>query len=128
RDESYPSHIRKGALKVLLRSRSINSARMLVIANDIHTARVKDDDDELLGSLLRELFPAVIGPLEIFDYLHPARTDRFIGAYQMFWRHEMPERVPVELLPEMLDQVALHAKTVQESFDDYQTNRMVGHL
>lgn len=128
RDGSYPSHIREGALKVLLRDRSINSARMVTIANDIHVGRIKDDDDQLLGSLLKELFPVFIGPLEIFDYLHPARKDRFIGTYEMFWRHEMPERVPAELLPEMLDQVALHAKTVQESLDDYQTNRMVGHL
>jgi hypothetical protein len=128
RDGSYPSHIRQGALKVLLRNRSINSARMVTIANDIHVGRIKDEEDQLLGSLLKELFPVVIGPLEIFNYLHPARKDRFIGAYEMFWRHELPKRVPVALLPEMLDQVALHAETVQESLDDYQTKRMVGHL
>lgn len=128
RDASYPSYIRQGALKILLRNLPRNADRLVLFARNVHLGTIKDEDDQLLGLLLTELFPEFIRPSGVFDYLHPPRQKNFLGNYHEFWRHHLPDSAPAELLPEILDQLAQRSQALRESLDDYQAPLMAGHL
>lgn len=126
RDASPPAHIRHSALKILLRDLPRNAARLVAIAKDIHTEKIEDKDDQLLGRLLTELFPEFIHPTEVFDFLHPEKQAHLIGEYHAFWSHYLPEKTPAELLPELIDQLAQRVPTLRKSFKHYQADRLAG--
>jgi hypothetical protein len=124
RDASYPSHIRHTAMKVMLRDLPRNAPRLLSQAEDLRDGVVVDEDDELLGRLLTELFPEFISPEVIFDFIHPEKQNRLIGDYHMFWKHRLPEDTPDNRVPELLDQLVRRNPTLLRSFDRYQSNQM----
>lgn len=128
RDASYPSHTRKTAVKILLRDARRNAVRLLALARNVRAGTVDDEDDELLGTLLTELFPELIPADEVFDFLHREKQDRLIGSYRMFWDHRLPEGAPRDLLPELLDQLAKRGPMLQEALDRLQAEHMVGGL
>ncbi|MBL8401552.1 hypothetical protein [Accumulibacter sp.] len=128
RDASYPSHIRHSALKILLRDLPRHAARLVAIARSVQAGIVEDNDDELLGCLLTELFPEFIRPAELFDFLHQEKRDRLIGVYRMFWGHHLPKTAQAETLPELLDQLAQRSPALRKSLDDLQVERMAGGL
>ncbi len=128
RDASYPSHIRHKAMKTLLRDLPRNAPRLLSQAEGLRDGMIVDEDDELLGRLLTELFPDFIRPEAIFDFMHPEKQDRLIGDYHMFWGHRLPEDTPDNLLPELLDHVARRNLPLHKSLDNHQINRMAGCL
>ncbi|WIM05041.1 MAG: hypothetical protein OHM77_10085 [Candidatus Nitricoxidivorans perseverans] len=128
RDASYPEHIRHSALRILLRDLPRNASRLVAFAKDIRAGTVEDKDDQLLGSLLTELFPEFIRPSEIFDFLRPEKQDRLIGDYRMFWGHRLPDNAPAKMLPELLDQLSHRGTAVRKSFDHLQAERMAGAL
>ena len=128
RDASYPAHIRHSALKILLRDLPRNAARLIAIARDVQAGTVEDKEDQLLSRLLTELFPEFIRPAEIFHFLRQEKQDRLIGDYRAFWGRHLPESAPVEMLPELLDQLSQRGPTLRESLDRHQAERMVGDL
>ena len=128
RDANYPSRSRHSALKILLRDRPRNAARLVAIARSVQAGMVEDSDDEVLGRLLTELFPEFIRPAEVFDFLHQKKQDRLIGDYRMFWGHHLPESAQAETLPELLDQLAQRSPGLRESVDGHQADRMAGCL
>lgn len=128
RDASYPSHIRHTAMKILLRDLSRNAPRLQMLVRDLHAGSVEDEDDQLLGRMLRELFPAVIPPDEVFDFLHPERQDSLVGDYHAFWTYHLPGRAPDDLLPVLLDQLAHRRASLAKSLKHYQVTRLAGEL
>jgi hypothetical protein len=128
RDANHPSRIRHSALKILLRDLPRNAARLVAIAGSVQAGMVEDNDDELLGCLLTELFPEFIRPAELFDFLHQEKQDRLIGVYRMFWGHHLPESAQAETLPELVDQLAQRSPALRKSLDDLQVERMAGGL
>lgn len=128
RDVSYPSHIRHTALKILLRDLPRNAPRLLSLARDLQAGMVEDEDDQLLGRLLTELFPEFIRPEEVFDFLHPEKQNRLIGDYRVFWGHHLPEDAPNDLLPKLLGQLAPRNPALAKSLGHYQAARMAGGL
>lgn len=128
RDASYPAHIRDGALKVLLRDRPRNAARLLAMACDIRAGQVKDEDGQILGRLLMALFPEYIPPAEIFDFLHSGNSLRHTGDYFMFWMCELPKKAPAKFLPELLDQLVERVSVSPELYDGSWVDDMIGSL
>ncbi|MCP4769672.1 MAG: hypothetical protein GY875_25860 [Gammaproteobacteria bacterium] len=128
RDASYPSHIRKTSLKILLRELPRNASHLVSLSGDIHVAKVDDEDDQLLGQLLTELFPKFIPAEEVFDYLHPKKRDNLIGDYYRFWNRQLAQDAPDDQLPELLDQLAKRGSIVRKSLDHHQAERMAGYL
>ena len=128
RDASYPSHIRHTALKILLRDLPRNAGCLVSLSRDVLAGTVEDKDDQLIGRLLTDLFPAFIRAEEVFDFLHPEKQDNLIGAYHMFWSHRLPEDAPDDLLPILLDELAKRAPMLRESLDHLQAEHMVGGL
>lgn len=124
RDASNSSHIRYRALAILLRDLSRNAPRLLALARDVRSDLVEDTDNEFLGQLLTKLFPSVISPEKVFDFLRPEREDRLIG----FWSHHLPDHAPDDMLPSLLDELTQLWSTLARSLQHRQTIRMAGKL
>jgi hypothetical protein len=94
----------------------------------VYSGTVKDEDDQLLGELLAELFPEYIRPSEVFDYFRPPRQPSLLGSYHVFWWHRLSERAPDELLPEILDHLAQRGLALDELLEDHEITHTVGDL
>lgn len=128
RDASYPSHIRRSALEVLLSELPRNATGLIRLASDIQDEQTEDLDDQLLGTLLTELFPKFIGPAEVFDFLHSEKQDNFIGQYHNFWSFRLSKDTPDEFLPELLDELGTRGPMLCGSLKHLKTERMAGGL
>ncbi len=124
-DASYLQHIRQKALAILLRDLPHNAARLISLSKELQAGTVLDEDEQLLGRLLTELFPDFIKAEEIFDFLHQEKRDHPISNYRMFWRTHLPKNAPNDLLPVLLDQLAKRAPLLRESLTQKQ---MAGSL
>ena len=72
------------------------------LLHDIRRGAVRDLDREMLGTLLARMVPDEIPPAELWNYL-PDQPDRLIGRYFVFWRRDLPEKMPAERLPDLLE-------------------------
>jgi len=66
---------------------------------------VIDSDDELLGTLLRAMYPCSLMSVDLPTFLHPPKRDNLIGNYTMFWRRDL-ERIDIAEAPGLLDAFA----------------------
>lgn len=128
RDVSYWPTVRNSAIAALLHVVQDGRSKLLKLAEDIRASIVEDSDDELLGALLSDLYPRIIPSSEIFDYLHPEKSDRHIGSYSMFWSYRLPDAAAREDLPLLLDKLTQALPAMRNTLDDYRTNRMAGKL
>ena len=83
--------------------RDENLVRLL---NDIGDGRVSDPDDEVAGVLLGELYPAVVGPADIWQYLRLRNNNHLYGSFMGFWDRDLRERSSPSEIGRLLD--ALH--------------------
>lgn len=129
RDGGYPSHVRHTALNVLLHELPRSAERLLDLAKEINAGTIIDEDDDLLGRLLAELFPEYIQAEVVFDFLRPRKEERRIGGnYRIFWRYHLPRQASDALLPILLDQLSKRSPMRYESYNHYWAERMAGGL
>ena len=74
------------------------------LLDDIHTERVPDPDNELLGTLLIQLYPHEIPLSEVLDYLFRNETN-LVGRYWRFWWITFLERSSDLKIGETLDKL-----------------------
>ena len=90
RDETRSPGINKAALDVLIcghsheRQITVTLRELLV---DVRSGRVSDPDDELLGTILRHLYPHELPPAEVWDYFSLPSNRELYGAHRNFWRY-----------------------------------------
>ncbi|VVC85455.1 hypothetical protein [Sideroxydans sp. CL21] len=128
RDASYWPAVRTNAAQALMHAMQDNSSRLLKLAEDIREGTVEDREDELLGALLRKLYPTYIPPAKILDYLHKPKNESLIGNYFMLWTHEIPEITAIGDLPLLLDQLIQKHADLRKMLQHHQLNRMLGKL
>ncbi len=128
RDASYWPTVRTNAARALMHAMPDDSSRLLKLAEDIRAGAVEDREDELLGTLLRKLYPSCIPPANILDYLHKPKNDHLIGNYYMFWVREIPEITAIDDLPLLLDQLVQKHADLRKMLQEHQLNRMAGEL
>ena len=103
RSQHWWGEVRKMALRAYLRKYCAEQASCSALLEDIRTGVIEDDDDELLGILLEQLYPSHIEPEEIVNYLHPRKNERLTGSYRMFWAQHFLEKTPNDLLGRLLN-------------------------
>ncbi len=128
RDASYWPVVRTNAARALMHAMPDGSSRLLKLAEDIRAGEIEDREDELLGTLLRKLYPSYIPPAQILDYLHKPKNDSLIGTYFMFWVHDIPEITTIDDLPLLLDKLVQKHSDLRKILHEHQLNRMVGEL
>lgn len=127
-DASYWPSIRRDALEALMHVSQDDNSQLVTLAADIRAGAVEDRDDEILGVLLRKLYPHFISPAQIFDYLHSPKDRNLIGGYFNFWVNELPTNTDDDDLPTLLDQLAQRRIALDDTLYQHQINRMAGKL
>ena len=88
------------------------------LLDDIHMERVPDRDNELLGTLLIQLYPHEIPLSEVLDYLFRNGTN-LIGRYWRFWWITFLERSSVLEIGKTLDKLQQQLIEPQPTPDDF---------
>jgi len=127
-DGGFRPRIRLDALQALMRVTPNDSSQLVMLAADIRTGAVEDRDDEILGALLRMLYPHFISPAQVFDYLHTPKERNLIGRYFNFWAHELPTNTADDDLPMVLDQLVQRRIVFEDTLYERQLNRMAGKI
>ncbi len=104
RDASWGEDVRLTALKALLARGRRDPAwtpALMKLLDELRDGRVEDRDRELLGAMLRDLYPACIAPDQIWDYLLPEEPS-LIGMYHAFWQIEFIKKTG-DRAPQVVD-------------------------
>ena len=119
---------RKNAIAAYIRATGGLPEPLLILLEDIEAGRVADGDDELMGLLLRQLYPVTLPPASVVAYLHPAKAANLIGNYVLFWEHDLPEKTATADLPILLDNVARDITRLRAALDEFHFKRFAGRL
>jgi hypothetical protein len=91
RSNNRHEFIRIGALKAFQNACPDRTDVFKQLLEDIHVENINDDDCRLRGMLLEKLYPDIIKPDEILDYLVNS-PEGVITRYFMFVHHKLVER------------------------------------
>jgi hypothetical protein len=120
-DGSAGSHLRIAAYAAWKGCVGFLPSKALGWLQAIRSGAMTDGDDRLTGSLLADLYPAHVGPAEVFTHLHVARRSNLIAAYQHFWTTVLWRQTPnsrfAELADAWLNHVPVDAKTDPRDYD-----------
>ena len=118
RDKTRWFRVRKPALDAWIHSLAnepTRNDRLRVVLGEIRDGSIEDNGGELLGTLLRELYPRAIGPADLWQYFRiPAKP--LLGRFHRFW-DELPDTCPEEDLPAHLDYLAASEDPIRPSPD-----------
>ena len=101
----YPS-VRCGVLDVLTgynERNCLDSATLQQMVGEIDAGSINDPQDELLGILLKSLYPRVLSMAEVMKYLRAPKLKEQIGEYSKFWTEHVHRQSTPEQLAELLD-------------------------
>ena len=118
RDKTRWFRVRKPALDAWIHSLAnepTRSDRLCVVLGQIQDGTIEDYGGELLGTLLRELYPGAIEPGALWQYFR-IPMEPLLGRFHRFW-DELPDTCPEEDLPAHLDYLAASEDTVRPSPD-----------
>ena len=122
RDGKWKQYIRSDALRTLLRhwrndeTVAVKLERLLA---EIYGGLIPDPDDELLGLLLRELYPDKLPPTEILRYLRRPKNKSFVGQYLLFWRNTIPKASTNDQIAQILDQFVEQSDRLHDEFQPH---------
>lgn len=109
RDASRWSGMRRFALRAYLKKYIVSDAVALTLFDDVTTGRVADDDDELLGILLRYLYPKKLSIPRVLECSRAPKAPSWMGSFWRFWNGICLQETSAEQLPELLNTLSKKA-------------------
>ena len=106
RDDTWRPHVNYAALSAFIHNypdSQDKTSKLKALLADIHTGSLADVDNELLGTLLTRLYPNVLSPLAVWDYLSEKGDPRLSERYRRFWDSGLVEKSSDEQIAELLD-------------------------
>ncbi len=85
RDASRWSGMRRYALRTYLNRYVESDPVVLALFDDVATGHVADDDDELLGTLLQNLYPRRLSIPSVLAHLRAPKAPNRFGSFWQFW-------------------------------------------
>ncbi len=82
---------------------SYKTDKLRFLLGEIEAGRVPDTENEMLGTILSQLYPKWIPPSSIWDYLRESARHIGGGMYDCFWRHDLLARSSGDQMAELLD-------------------------
>jgi hypothetical protein len=86
-DAKLASHLRVEAYLAWKNSVGFSANVAIQWLQAIQSGKLQDNDDELCGVLLRDLYPAHLKPSEVFAFWHEPKQKFTYGRYSTFWHH-----------------------------------------
>lgn len=130
RDVSYWPRSRTEALRILIAfdRRDVKWSISRKLLEDIHSGKVEDSEDELLGTLLLALYPGQLLPAEIWSHFRKPKSNALLGSYWRFW-HDLPGKsAPDDDIPILLDALIARGYQLSNQHDHLRSARIVGAL
>ena len=127
RDATWRPHINKAAIDAFIHNcpdGPEKTFRLTELLAGVHTGQVSDPDDELLGTLLRRLYPAEVPPSEVWDYFSVPSNQELLGAYWFFWSQVLAVRCSDSQLAEHLDTLVARFEVVRPVLQDILWQRL----
>ena len=122
RDDSRRPAIRCAALEAYIRVRQDDprvSRPLRRLLDDVYTDVVVTQDDDLLGTLLAELYPDSLPVADLFGYLRePARRNLWT-RYGRFWTDGLVEKSTVQQMVQLLDLLRVPMERVRAELGEY---------
>ena len=119
RDHTWWPRINDAALTafVHLHNGPDKTKQLRVLLADIQAERVSDPSQELLGTLLRRLYPLALTPSEVWDYLLETGDVELFGRYRKFWNTELVQKTSPGHLAELLDSLVRRLPHLRPALD-----------
>ena len=106
RDDTWSMTIRRTALEAYMRARRDDpqvAVMLRRLLDDVYNGVVATRNDDLLGTLLSELYPDDLSVADLVGYLRePARRNLW-RRYGVFWMDELREKSTIEQMVQLLD-------------------------
>ena len=105
RDDARSPVLRRSALDAYLHLLSPGNRRaetLVALLGELREGTVSDPDSELIGTLLDDLYPAVIPLARVWRYL-PGQGTAVFGRFWRFWQQHLLERSSEDQVAELLD-------------------------
>ncbi len=106
RDPTRFPYVRRKALNAFLHNGEGEAAvvpRLRGLLDDLRDGRVEDDDCELTGTVLLEMYPTDIADADIWSYFVDQPRLLLGGRYDEFWMREFLKRIPTATLPAVVE-------------------------
>ena len=109
RDRTWNQGVRCAALDVLTSYHArggLGRETLGRMVAEIDNGSLDDPQDELLGILLKALYPKVLSVAEVQRYLREPKLVEMTGEYANFWTEHLPKESTPEQLADLLDGIA----------------------
>ena len=93
------------------------TSKLKALLADIQNGSVSVSDNELLGTLLTQLYPQELPPAEVWDYLSEIENSGPIGRYCQFWEIDLIEKSSDEQVGELLDHLQQRLPSLRLALD-----------
>ncbi len=121
RDDSWSMTVRCAALEAYLRTGEDDprvAGVLRELLDDVYSGAVTTRNDDLLGTLLTELYPDVLPVTDLVGYLRePARRNLWT-RYGVFWTSHVRERSTIEQMVQLLDLLVAPMERVRSESGD----------
>ena len=120
RDDSWPQQVRLLALKGFIRNRKGSLAltgELQALLADIRASGITAANRNLCGTLLGKLYPGVVRPRRVWDYLTESAGQDVSGSYWQFWRRTLLAKSSGSDIPDLLDSLAPQISNLEQAFD-----------
>ena len=121
RDDSWSPPVRQAALEAFIRNRERSSGlagELQALLADIRTSGITVGNRNLCGTLLEELYPGVVRPCEVWDYLTESAGRDVSGSYWQFWGRRLLAMSSESEIPDLLDGLARQVSNLEQTLDD----------
>lgn len=126
RNPKKPDHLKDNAVDAFATACPDRTADLVTLIDDVHAGEVTDKDQYLRGAILNQLYPSVIGPDRIIDYLIKP-SGGVIGWYHMFVQHKIFEITDKEGLRVIARTLQDHDSSFEQG-DEYGGSSFIGKL
>ena len=119
RDDSWWPRINVPALDAFihLHNSQDKTRELKELLAGIQSGSVSDPTDELLGTLLTQLYPRELPPSEVWDYLSETGDLELIGRYFVFWNTRLIQKSSPGDLAELLDSLTDKLPRLRSALD-----------
>ena len=121
RDDSWPPQIRLVALDGFIRNRKGSpghTGELKALLADIRARGITAANRNLCGTLLGKLYPGVVRPRRVWDYLTESAGQDVSGSYWQFWRRTLLAKSSGSDILDLLDSLAPQISNLAQAFDD----------
>ena len=117
RDDSWPMTHRCAALEAYVRVRRDDpevAEALRSLLDDVFNGAVPTDNDDLLGTLLTELYPYDVPAADLVRYLREPVPRNMCTSYRTFWTSRLVEQSNVPQMVQLLDLLREPTEKVRE--------------